>query len=374
MPPSSVLAGPTGPVTCRQDLPPPASLPVLAGSQDLAGVLPVPPPPEGPYDAFLLCTGRLKQDSAALVLQPAATVPPQDLMTLPAALPRPFLTFKGPVLTPRDPSPAPRLCMLLPGRSYVPPPQAWSWPGRGSAVPDLNRHLLQPVPPRPDAGAASNAFLSTVGRPPTPHPHQLTTGSVVQTPPSYPPALGRIFSSPRPASLPGSAGPAYPQSKPGLATGLQIPVPPASSSSASAPLPAPSQSDVASLPAATSTLTAPPDVQAMMKDWQDAFFKTMQDRMQILMGDAPPQPTAGFSIPQRKMDPNELWQLSPSGGREASWAQHKSGTKRAGGCSRSRSPSGDRSEASRDSRSCAGDSSASSSPPSKLLRADSSTE
>ena len=185
------------------------------------------------------------------------------------------------------------------------------------------------------------------------------------------PALGRIFSPPRPASPPAPAGPAYPQSKPGLASGLQIPVPPASSSSASAPLPAPSQSDVASLPAATSTLTAPPDVQAMIKDWQDAFFKTMQDRMQILMGDAPPQPTASSSIPQRNMDPNELWQLSPSGDREASWAQHKSGTKRADGCSRPRSPAGDRYEASRDSGSRVREFSASSSLLSKWLRADS---
>ena len=123
--PSSV---PTGPVTCRQDLPPPASLPVLAGSQDLAGVLPEPPPPEEPYDAFLLRTGCSKQDSATLVPQPAVAVPPQDFVTLPAALPRPFPTFEGPVLTPKDPSPASYLCMLLPGRWYVLPPQAWSWP------------------------------------------------------------------------------------------------------------------------------------------------------------------------------------------------------------------------------------------------------
>ena len=36
-PPSSIPAGPTGPVTCHQDLPPPASLPDLAGSKDLLG-------------------------------------------------------------------------------------------------------------------------------------------------------------------------------------------------------------------------------------------------------------------------------------------------------------------------------------------------
>ena len=175
--PSSVPVGPTGPVTSHQDLPLPASLPVLAGSKDLAGVLPVPPPPEGLYDAFLLRTGRTKQDSASLVLKPATAVLPQDLVMLPAALPRPFPTYEGPAQTPKDPSPAPRLRMPLPGHFYAPPPQAWSSPGRGSAVPDRNMHLYQPVPPHPDTGAASDAFLSSVGRLPTPHPQQLTTGS-----------------------------------------------------------------------------------------------------------------------------------------------------------------------------------------------------
>ena len=155
---SSVPVGPTGPVTSHQDLPLPASVPVLAGSKDLAGVLPVPPPPEGPYDVFLLRTGRTKQDSALLVLKPATAVLPQDLVTLPAALPRPFPTYEGPVQTPKDPSPAPRLRMPLPGRFYAPPPQAWSSPGRVSAVPDLNMHLYQPVTPCPDAGAASCTF------------------------------------------------------------------------------------------------------------------------------------------------------------------------------------------------------------------------
>ena len=131
-PPSSVPAGLTGPFTCRQDLPSPASLPVLARRQDLAGVLPVPLPPEEPYDAFLLCIGCSKQDCAASAPQPADAVPPQDLVTLPVALPQPFPTYEGLVLTLRDPSHAPRLRMLLPGRCYVRPPQAWSWPGWGS--------------------------------------------------------------------------------------------------------------------------------------------------------------------------------------------------------------------------------------------------
>ena len=121
-----VPMGPTGPVTSHQDLPLPASVPVLAGSKDLAGGFPVPLPPVEPFDAFLLHTGRTKQDSASLVPQPATTAPPKDLVTLPAALP--FPTYEGPVQTSKDPSPAPRLCMPLPGRFYAPPPLAWSWP------------------------------------------------------------------------------------------------------------------------------------------------------------------------------------------------------------------------------------------------------
>ena len=122
-------------VTCHQDLPPSASLPVLAGSKDLAGVLPVPLPPEEPHDAFLLRTGRTKQDSASLVLQPAAAVPPQNLVMLPAALPRQFPTYEEPIQTPRDPSAAPRLHRPLPGRFYVPPLQAWFGHGPDGAQP-----------------------------------------------------------------------------------------------------------------------------------------------------------------------------------------------------------------------------------------------
>ena len=155
----------------------------------------MPLPPEEPYDAFLLRTGCTKQVSALVGSATCHCGAPQDLMTLPAALPSPFPTYERPVQTPRDPSPAPHLCMPLSGRFFVPPPQAWSWPGRGSAFLDLNMHLYQPVPPRPDAGAASDAFLSSVGRVPTPHPQQLTISSTDQTPSSYPLRLARFFSA-----------------------------------------------------------------------------------------------------------------------------------------------------------------------------------
>ena len=143
-------------------------------------------------------------------------------MTLPTALPQPFPTFEGPVLPPRAPSSTPRTRMPLPGHCYVPPPQPWSWAGRGPAVPDLNLYLYQPVPPHLGTGAASDAFISSVGRPPTPHPQQLTTVSTIQTPLCYSPALGQIYSSPRPASLTGPAGPGTAQSQSGRTSGPLI--------------------------------------------------------------------------------------------------------------------------------------------------------
>ena len=139
----SIAAGPMGPVTCHQDLPPPASLPVLAGSQDLAGVLPVPLPPEEPTPHWTLQAGLCPIGSAA-----CRCGAPSGPRHASAALPSPFPTYEVLALTPRYPSPAPHLCMPLPGRVYVPPPQAWSCPRRGCTILDLNRHLLQiHVPP-----------------------------------------------------------------------------------------------------------------------------------------------------------------------------------------------------------------------------------
>ena len=127
-----------------------------------------------------------------------------------------------------------------------------------------------------------------------------------------PPARGPNFFLPRPTLPTRPEGPAPAQPQSGLTFGLPIPLPPASAASAPAPQPAPSQFAVASITATPATVTAPPDVQTMMQDWQDAFFKTMQARWQALMGNAPPHLTT-VSSSQQNMDPNELWQLSSSG-------------------------------------------------------------
>ena len=176
-----------------------------------------------------------------------------------------------------------------------------------------------------NAGASSDSFYSLVGRPPT-QPPQQTTFQPDKNMSSYNPAIDRIFSLPRPVSPPGSSATTYAQSQPGLTSGPPQPGPAASSTSIPTPPPVPSTSGVASLPAAPPAQAAPPDVQALMKDWQEVFLASMQARMQVMTDDAPPQPTVGPSVPQNT-GPDALPQLSPSDGRETSWAQHKSSPK-----------------------------------------------
>ena len=89
---------------------------------------------------------------------------------------------------------------------------------------------------------------------------------------------------------------------------------------------------------------------------------------------APPQSSMGPAVPTRIMGTDVLRPLSSSGDRASPWAPHKSWSKQADDCSRSRSPSGDRSVSSRDGRSRRRAHSLSSSsdrlsPPSKRLRA-----
>ena len=315
-PPSS---GPPWPITFHQHLPTSVSLPVLAGSKELAG--------------FFLCP-----------CLPRNRMCPQDLMTLPAALPRPFPTYEGPVQ----------------GTLLLHHACAYLFLDNSTCLLRRLGHGLDGARPfRTSTCICISLFLlfQTMELLRMPSSAQWAGSLLIIS------NWGQVWQIRHHHSTPLRLAGFFPwhvqhrlHDQRDLPTPsprqawLQIPVPPASSTSAPAPLPAPSQSDVVSLMAAPSTLTAPPDVQAWMKDWQDAFFKTMQDRTQVLMGDAQPQPTAGSSI-QQNMDPNELRQLSTSSDREASRAQHKSGTKRAHGCSRSRSPTGEVSEANRDSRS-----------------------
>ena len=87
--------------------------------------------------------------------------------------------------------------------------------------------------------------------------------------------------------------------------------------------------------------------QEMVQSWKAEWFEDMKLYWQQLQGDAPPQSTAGSAVSQGNMGPDALRPLSPSEDREASRAQHKSGTKRAGSDSRNHSSSRERSSVDR---------------------------
>ena len=88
-------------------------------------------------------------------------------------------------------------------------------------------------------------------------------------------------------------------------------------------------------------------IQEMVQSWKAEWFEDMKLYWQQLQGDAPPQSTAGSAVSQGNMGPDALRPLSPSDDREASRAQHKSGTKRAGSDSRNHSSSRERSSVDR---------------------------
>ena len=90
---------------------------------------------------------------------------------------------------------------------------------------------------------------------------------------------------------------------------------------------------------------APPP--AVVQQWKTQIFEDMQLYWRQLQGDAPPQSTVSPTVTQGNVGSDALRQLSPSGDREASRAQHKSGSKRAGSTSRRRSSSRERSPSDR---------------------------
>ena len=72
-------------------------------------------------------------------------------------------------------------------------------------------------------------------------------------------------------------------------------------------------------------------------------MEDMRNCWKQFVGDAPPQSTVGPSVTHENMGPDALRQLSPSDYREASQAQHKTGSKRAGSNTRCHSGSHEKS-------------------------------
>ena len=229
--PMSSSAGPEGPVPDDQTLNLPDLSTVLADPTSLDRVEPVPPPPVEPYENYLRRTGCLLTASSSLALQPAAGDVTRDLVTLPLALPRPFLRFGGLALHPRAPVPAPGLGKILPDHCYAPPPDPWKWPGPGPVVPTYPSPLEVPGLPLVHAGS-SWTFPDAVAGPPGPRPVMLTLGPAAKSTFSYLLALDPIFSRmPRPLSLDPTPLPIHPD----LLAGPPVPSTKLSAAPASAP-------------------------------------------------------------------------------------------------------------------------------------------
>ena len=262
--PSSIPAGPAGPVTCHQDPSSDATSPAVAGPTALAGILPV----------SSLLKSLMRTIYAAQEVCPRTQPRWSRSLPLWSRLPtwsRCCQLFPGSSRCSRaqaflqglDPTPAPSPRKLLPYSCYALPSAPWSWPGQGSDVPVFFSPLVSPVLPPPDAGAPAPALQSSVAFPPGPPTSLLTPGPAVKKPLSYFPVLDSIFLLPGPVMPARSAGSTSFLPPLGLPYGHQVPK--TSVSAASSPVPSPTT--VKTSQAVTSTPQTLPNVQALMQDW-----------------------------------------------------------------------------------------------------------
>ena len=323
---SSVMAGSSPAVVMATSGPVPAdsapSRPAPSVPQDSAlplDDLPPPPPPAEPYEVFM---ARVRRDLSSLPVGPpqsGAAVPPRAAVPTPTTgsrLPTPFPRFEDSSWALQPQAPNTRIRMPLPASCYVMPPSPWVWPGRGSAVATtmVRGPLPATLPAGPSGPSGPSGHLagpSTVGPSPVPPP---TT-----------PAVDPKMTSPTPLRFRG------------FFSGATAPfVPTAPSSRVNTVAPTLTQQDAGTIPQGP----AP----EMIKGWKEEFMVDMRVFWQQFVGDAPPQPTVGPSVTPENMGPNSL---SPSDDREASRAQHKTGSKRAGSSIRRRSRSIERSSTDR---------------------------
>ena len=281
-----------------------------------------PPPPDEPYELFLARVACQTEDRSGGSRRPAAVGPvplPQQPSTVGIPLPTPFPRFEDTAWSSLTAVQGPRIRMPLPASCYVHPPQPWTWSGRGPNV--LPLQVRSPAPLLSSTDPIRFPGPSTLaGGPPTTGPisstHPSTSSSVLKDTVPTPCAFVDFFPGATPPFIQKAA---------------------TSSVTTAAPQMTP-QSDE------TVSQEPPP---AVLQDWKAQIFQDMQLYWRQLQGDAPPQSTVGPAVPQGNIGPDALRQLSPSGDREASRAQHKSGSKRAGSPSRRRSSSRERSSSDR---------------------------
>ena len=284
--------------------------------------IPPPPPPDEPYELFLASVACQTLDPAGGTPRPAAAEPvppPPPLSTVGLRLPTPFPRFEDTTWASIPQVQGPRIRMPLPASCYVPPPQPWTWSGRGPDVTPLQ--VRSQAPPLSSMGPVRFPGPSTLaGGPPTEGP----------LPPLLPPTSSSV--SKNAASPPPRFRGFFPEATPPFVQKE------ATTSVTTAALQMNPQTDENVSP-------GPPP--AVVQDWKTQIFEDTRLYWKQLQGDAPPQSTVGPAVPQGNMGPDALRQLSPSGDREASRAQHKSGSKRAGSISCRRSSSRERSSGDR---------------------------
>ena len=287
--------------------------------------LPPPPPPAEPYEVFLARVSRELSSLPVRSVQPYAAVPPRPVVatsTTGSRLPTPFPRYEDSSWALQPQAPGVRIRMPLPASCYIPPPSPWVWPGRGPAVDvtmirgPLPTTLLTGPPGLPGPSGLP-AGPPAVGPAPVPPPSTPSTElKNTSPPPPPPPPRFRGF-------FPGATPPFIPTAS--------------SSSVNNAALP--------QTPQDAGTLSQGPTPE-MVIGWKEEFMENMRNCWKQFVGDAPPQSTVGPSVTHENMGPDALQQLSPSEDREASRAQHKTGSKRAG--SNTRRHSGSREKSSSD--------------------------
>ena len=280
---------------------------------------PPPPPPAEPYEVFM---ARVQRDLSSLPVrstQSGAAVPPRPAVATPTTgsrLPTPFPRFEDPSWALQPQAPNIRIRIPLPASCYVPPPSPWVWPGRGSSVDTTMVRGPPPAtlpagPPGPYGPSGLLAGPSAVGPSPVPPP-TTPAADPKKTSPTPPPRAFEDF---------------FPF------------IPTAPSSSVNTVAPTLTQQDAG-------TFSQGPTLE-MIKRWKEEFMVDMRACWKQFVGDAPPQPTVGPAVTLENMGPDPLRQLSPSDDREASRAQHKTGSKRAGSNARRHRGSRERSSTDR---------------------------
>ena len=288
---------------------------------DLLDDLLPPPHPAEPYVDFLAHVGR------ELSTLPAA-VPPRAsarATTTGTRLPTPFPRFEDSSWALQSQVPNPRIRMPLPASCYTAPPSPWVWPRRGSAAATSMVCVFQP---------ASLPAAHTGPHGPSGHFAGPFPGGPSPVPPPTVPALDPKMTSSTPPRFRGFFPGATPPFIQTTATSA-----PSSSSSVNSVNPTMTQQD-------TGTISQGPTPE-MIQGWKEEFMVDMKAYWQQFVGDAPPQQTVGPTVPPANMGPNSLQQLSPSDDREASRAQRKAGSKRAGSSVRRCNRSSERSSTNR---------------------------